>query len=680
MNCRQPLAAVLSLLLMLVLLAPLAANWAPQTAAANETGLQPSFSDPTPNGLLPIHPIAQSIWDSADGPVARLEVARAWLLGPAPLAMTIERYDESPTGTRRLVYYDKGRLDILDPNAETSNFWSAPGGQLVTELLSGSIQLGAEEWVKRGPAEIPVVGDPDQPDAVTYATLGELSTQPHALRVAGTTTPDADERVGKTVTAVLGADGSTDADGYSGEEVLVGSYDDVTGHNIAAPFQTWGESQVYEWLYVLGHPLTEPYWVDTVVGGVETRVLVQAFERRVLSYTPDNPVKWQTESGNVGQHYRAWRGLTQPADLALSPLVASVPFGEELVAAAQAAGIDPYLLASISEVSSAGDPFQVTGDRRGLLGVRSEIAPTNDDPTSNAIVGAQELARLLAESGDERAALAAYHGGTSDPSSAFVDAVLTTRDALVNRQASPVEVSSIAQPLQQVSSGAASAFATGYDSAWWARHLAWTASWGGTVAGWATDPNGYYCVSPGFAAGDRLRLVANGLSIDCTVGGEGGDPGLPTAGDGVVSLNQAAFDALSLHGNNSIRVFHLGPASGQRTASAGQVNGGAGAFYAAGYDVAWWERTMYLYESWGNTVPGWSVDPNGFYCVHPGYMVGQRLRLVANGVTLDCTIGDTVQQQHLALWQSRWAIEMSWDTFAALGLPGSNSVEVFELR
>ncbi|HYI15265.1 MAG TPA: hypothetical protein VEX37_07740, partial [Thermomicrobiales bacterium] len=364
---------------------------------------------------------------------------------------------------------------------------------------------------------------------------------------------------------------------------------------------------------------------------------------------------------------------------ALSPLVAGVPFGEELVAAAQAAGIDPYLLASVSEVSSAGDPFQSTGDRRGLLGVRSEIAPTNDDPTSNAVVGAQELARLLAETGDERAALAAYHGATSDSSSTFVDTVLATRDALRNRQAAPAEVSGVAQPLAQVASGAASAFAGGYDAGWWARQLTWTASWGGAVAGWATDPLGYFCITPGYAAGDRLRLVANGLSIDCTVGGEAGDPGLPSVGEGVVALNSAAFDALGLHGNNNVRVFHLGPASGQRTASASQMNAGAAAYYASGFDVAWWERTMSLYQSWGNAFPSWSVDPNGFYCVHPGYKVGQRLRLVANGVTLDCTIGDTVQQQHLAMWQSRWAIEMSWDTFVALGLPGHNSVEVFAL-
>src|SRR5688500_16934564 len=147
---------------MLALLAPLAANWSPQTAAANGSALQPALSDPTSNGLLPIHPIAQTIWEAADGPVARQEVARGSLLAQSPLAMTVEPYDDSPTGARQLVYFDKGRLDILDVNADTSNYWSAPGGQLVTELLTGAIQLGANDWVKRKPAEIPVVGDPNQ--------------------------------------------------------------------------------------------------------------------------------------------------------------------------------------------------------------------------------------------------------------------------------------------------------------------------------------------------------------------------------------------------------------------------------------------------------------------------------------------------------------------------------------
>lgn len=681
LNRRQPLAAALSLLVMLALLAPLAAPGAPQTAAATATGLQPSFSNPTSRGLLPIHPIAQNVWNSTDGPVARLEATRAWLLGPAPLAMTVERYDDSPTGTRQLVYFDKGRLDILDVNAATDDYWTAPGGQLVIELLSGAIQLGADRWVQRAPADIPVVGDPDQPNAVTYATLGTLATLPDGLRRAGATSPDANSRAGERITAVLNADGTIDPRGNAGAIVSIASYDDVTRRNIAAPFEAWGASQIYEPLYVLGRPLTEPYWVDTVVDGVANRVLVQAFERRVLSYTPDNPAGWKTESGNAGQHYRAWRGLTQPVDPAISPLVTGVPFGEEIVAAATVAGIDPYLLAAMSEVASAGDPFARTASgRRGLLGVRTEIAPATDDPASNASIGAKELARFLAETDDERTALAAYYGGTSDSSASFADEVLAARDALRARSAPPSEAGVPTQPLAQVAAGSATVVPDGFDARWWERQLAWTASWGGAVPGWANDPLGYYCSAPSYAPGDRLRLVANGLSIDCTIGGDSRNSAMPAAGEGIVALNRAAFDALGLNDTNDLRAYHLGPANGQRSASAGQINSGAAAYYAAGYDVAWWETTMSRYEGWGGTVPGWSVDPSGFYCVSPGYKVGQQLRLAANGVTLDCTIGDTVQEAHLAMWQSRWAIEMSWDTFVALGLPANNSVEVFALR
>ncbi len=58
-----------------------------------------------------------------------------------------------------------------------------------------------------------------------------------------------------------------------------------------------------DWVRVLGLPITEPYWVKAKIGGVEKDVLVQLFERRVLTYTPSNPPGWQVEMGNVGRHY-----------------------------------------------------------------------------------------------------------------------------------------------------------------------------------------------------------------------------------------------------------------------------------------------------------------------------------------------------------------------------------------
>ena len=56
-----------------------------------------------------------------------------------------------------------------------------------------------------------------------------------------------------------------------------------------------------------GHPISEPYWARTKIGGAEQWVLLQLFERRTLTYTPANSPAWQVEMGNVGQHYYTWR-------------------------------------------------------------------------------------------------------------------------------------------------------------------------------------------------------------------------------------------------------------------------------------------------------------------------------------------------------------------------------------
>jgi hypothetical protein len=64
---------------------------------------------------------------------------------------------------------------------------------------------------------------------------------------------------------------------------------------------------LFDWRYVVGEPLTEAYWTVVKVGGVDQGVLVQAFERRVLTYTPTNNPEFQVEMGNIGRHYFEWR-------------------------------------------------------------------------------------------------------------------------------------------------------------------------------------------------------------------------------------------------------------------------------------------------------------------------------------------------------------------------------------
>jgi hypothetical protein len=53
--------------------------------------------------------------------------------------------------------------------------------------------------------------------------------------------------------------------------------------------------------------VTEPYWARVPVGGQPKWVLIQAFERRVLTYTPDNTPEFRVEMGNIGLHYKTWR-------------------------------------------------------------------------------------------------------------------------------------------------------------------------------------------------------------------------------------------------------------------------------------------------------------------------------------------------------------------------------------
>jgi hypothetical protein len=65
--------------------------------------------------------------------------------------------------------------------------------------------------------------------------------------------------------------------------------------------------RVLDWVAVVGYPISEAYWVRVRVGGVERDVLVQLFERRVLTYTPDEQPMWRVQMGNVGQHYYIWR-------------------------------------------------------------------------------------------------------------------------------------------------------------------------------------------------------------------------------------------------------------------------------------------------------------------------------------------------------------------------------------
>ncbi|HKP51622.1 MAG TPA: hypothetical protein VJ183_03120 [Chloroflexia bacterium] len=266
-----------------------------------------------------------NVWSREDAPIAMRAAVRSWLWGPVPFAVANETYAESPTGKRLVTYLDKARMEVNDPAADRGSQWFVTSGLLVKEMVSGLMQTGNTRFEPREPAKVPVAGDLGNTTAPTYASFAE-----HTAPV-----PDAK---GAHIAEGIMRDGSIFSvpvspplpgpDSYLFSRVY---YDPVTGHNVAGIFREWMDQkatvlengrlvqgQLLDPLYVLGRPLSEPYWADVPIKGVPVRVLVQLFERRALTYNPQNPSEWQVEMANVGRSYFEWRYRGRAVEPAIS--------------------------------------------------------------------------------------------------------------------------------------------------------------------------------------------------------------------------------------------------------------------------------------------------------------------------------------------------------------------------
>lgn len=260
----------------------------------------------------------RQVWERTDLPVADNAPglgARSWIWGPQPATgRTYEPYAESPGGQRLVQYFDKSRMEITDPDA-ARNLWYVTNGLLVIELIEGKRQIGHTSFADATSSNQAVAGDPEavNPHAPTYRSFRNV-----AYPVTSARTP---QRTGEVVTAVLHKDGTTsDNPDLARYNVTLAAYDDQLGHNIPQVFTTffaqhglvyeqgrYVQGSIIDWVFVVGLPISEPYRARVKVGGVEKDVLMQAFQRRVLTYTPANDPAWRVEMGNVGQHYLRWR-------------------------------------------------------------------------------------------------------------------------------------------------------------------------------------------------------------------------------------------------------------------------------------------------------------------------------------------------------------------------------------
>lgn len=309
-------------------------GWLPHLALARSPVIPDGFADPA----------FLQLWRRNDGPVAAGQAVRSWTWGPWPGERRYERYDQAPAGVRLVQYFDKGRMEINDPTADRRTPWFVTGGLLVVELIGGRIQVGEQTFVSHPPAAIPVAGDlTDNPDAPTYAMLAPL---------VGEGANRAPPRLGQPVSATFGPSGPGDEPTLAFPETAIVRYDEITGRNVPQVFEQFIERQRngLDPLFVFGRPITEPFWARVRVAGHVTPVLIQAFERRLLTYTPSHPDPWKVEMGNVGQHYMHWRH-GRPLRYALPPPPQSLGVRETTIA------IATYDLTSALQPTRPDDPI-----------------------------------------------------------------------------------------------------------------------------------------------------------------------------------------------------------------------------------------------------------------------------------------------------------------------------------
>ncbi|MFW6075335.1 MAG: S8 family serine peptidase [Chloroflexota bacterium] len=259
----------------------------------------------------------ERVWGPVDRPVASGLVDRSWIWGSAPIATGFEQYADSARGERSVRYYDKARMEITHPTDEFANPWYVTSGLLVNEMVSGRAQIGDDDFIYRGPADVVIAGDPNDPLAPTYSDLRDILDA-------------APLEEGQPISQTLDAFGRVDQDDRFLEyDVTATSYIPETNHRIASVFWEYlnreglmvrddqlTTGRLFEpQFFVTGLPITEAYWTRARVDDQRVDVLVQCFERRCLTYTPSNIPQWQVEMGNVGEHYYRWRYQSDEDDL-----------------------------------------------------------------------------------------------------------------------------------------------------------------------------------------------------------------------------------------------------------------------------------------------------------------------------------------------------------------------------
>ncbi|MHB8644544.1 MAG: lamin tail domain-containing protein [Thermomicrobiales bacterium] len=272
-------------------------------------------------------PAFGAAWSPVDEPVASGALQRTYLWGAGPSSAGLpEPYRDAPGGTRLVQYFDKARMELTDPASGT-----VTTGLLTRELVTGRIQIGdspaAIEVRGRG-STTPIVGDTTN-TFPTYTQLRDRIDRPQPDSTGQVVTDALSLPTGGTADSTLATQPGGMARAADDPNAQLVHFVPETGQTIPQAFWSFmtaggmaldngalvDRTPLFDWVPVIGLPISPAYWVTASVRGQPTAVMLQLYERRVLTYTPTNPAGFLVEMGNIGQHYYQYRYLSAGAPL-----------------------------------------------------------------------------------------------------------------------------------------------------------------------------------------------------------------------------------------------------------------------------------------------------------------------------------------------------------------------------
>jgi len=293
-----------------------------------------------PSGVYPTDTFAKQ-WQRLDSPIKAGRTNRNWTFSAIPGPTFLEPYQN---GLRLVQYWDKARMQIEDSSKPSQLTY----GSLARELISGKAQLGDNDYISLDASYIPVVGQiqSDNP-APTYAALAGITTLVDGQNKA-------ERQTGLVVTSNLnqaGQSGSGSDGGVATYNIKNSNYIDQTGHNIPSVFwdylnrsgpvaleNDYPTERLFNWTVQFGQPLSEAYWIKALINGSVQDVLIQVYEKQILTYIPSYKADIRVDSVNIGRHYYEWRypgsgfGIEKPVNNSPNlPLTARLTIGNESI-------------------------------------------------------------------------------------------------------------------------------------------------------------------------------------------------------------------------------------------------------------------------------------------------------------------------------------------------------------